>query len=149
MPPFLFWKGRDWGSHNEDTYSTARNCGDWDPSLQSPNLVSNPSRQGFLSWTWPHPGVSELCWALATVLSLAEGLQRDTQYIFSVPESMEDNNVVVSFNVMPQNLKAENEGFPLNFQVFKVREIASGPAHSGHLCITCEERAAKRAGRLH
>ena len=50
----------------------------------------------------------------------AEGLQRDTQYIFSVPESMEGNNVIVSFNVMPQNLKAENEKFPLNFHVFKV-----------------------------
>ncbi|XP_011369052.1 calpain-13 [Pteropus vampyrus] len=50
----------------------------------------------------------------------AEGLQRDTQYIFSVPESTEGNNVIVSFNVMPQNLKAENEKFPLNFHVFKV-----------------------------
>ncbi|ELK14102.1 Calpain-13 [Pteropus alecto] len=49
----------------------------------------------------------------------AEGLQRDTQYIFSVPESTESNNVIVSFNVMPQNLKAENEKFPLNFHVFK------------------------------
>nr|KAF6446147.1 calpain 13 [Rousettus aegyptiacus] len=50
----------------------------------------------------------------------AEGLQKDTQYIFSVPESLEGNNVIVSFNVMPQNLKAENEKFPLNFHVFKV-----------------------------
>uniref|UniRef100_A0A673T4A4 Calpain-13 n=1 Tax=Suricata suricatta TaxID=37032 RepID=A0A673T4A4_SURSU len=49
-----------------------------------------------------------------------EGLQRDMQYIFSVPESMEDNNVVISFNIMPQNLKAKDEKFPLNFKVFKV-----------------------------
>ncbi|XP_023614396.1 calpain-13 [Myotis lucifugus] len=48
------------------------------------------------------------------------GLQRDTQYIFSVPESVEGNNVVVSFNIAPQNVKAEDEKFPLNFQVFKV-----------------------------
>lgn len=49
-----------------------------------------------------------------------EGLQRDTQYIFSVPESVEGNNVVVSFNIMPQNVKAVDKKFPLNFQVFKV-----------------------------
>ncbi|EPQ20138.1 Calpain-13 [Myotis brandtii] len=49
-----------------------------------------------------------------------EGLQRDTQYFFSVPESVEGNNVVVSFNIVPQNVKAEDEKFPLNFQVFKV-----------------------------
>ncbi|KAK1333178.1 hypothetical protein QTO34_006715 [Cnephaeus nilssonii] len=49
-----------------------------------------------------------------------EGLQRDTQYIFSVPESVGGSNVVVSFNIMPQHVKAEDEKFPLNFQVFKV-----------------------------
>ncbi|XP_070285045.1 calpain-13 [Myotis yumanensis] len=51
---------------------------------------------------------------------VSEGLQRDAQYIFSVPESVEGNNVVVSFNIAPQNVKAEYEKFPLNFQVFKV-----------------------------
>ncbi|GAB5569930.1 calpain-13 isoform X3 [Prionailurus iriomotensis] len=49
-----------------------------------------------------------------------EELLRDTQFIFSVPESMEDNNVVMSFNIMPQNLKAKDEKFPLTFKVFKV-----------------------------
>ncbi|XP_039094365.1 calpain-13 [Hyaena hyaena] len=50
------------------------------------------------------------------------GLLRDTQYIFSVPESMEDNSVIMSFNIMPQNLKAKDNKFPLNFKVFKVRQ---------------------------
>nr|KAF6307658.1 calpain 13 [Myotis myotis] len=49
-----------------------------------------------------------------------EGLQRDTQYLFSVPESVEGNNVIVSFNIRPQNVKAEDGKFPLNFQVYKV-----------------------------
>lgn len=49
-----------------------------------------------------------------------EGLQKDTQYIFSVPESVGGGNVIVSFNIMPQHVKAEDEKFPLNFQVFKV-----------------------------
>ncbi|XP_040352811.1 calpain-13 [Herpailurus yagouaroundi] len=49
-----------------------------------------------------------------------EELLRDTQFVFSVPESMEDNNVVMSFNIMPQNLKAKDEKFPLTFKVFKV-----------------------------
>lgn len=79
-----------------------------------------------------------------TGLALAEGLQKDTQYIFSVPESLEGNNVIVSFIVMPQNLKAENEKFPLNFHVFKVREPASGLARSGHLRITCGEELPSR-----
>lgn len=57
MPPSLFLKGRDRGSQNKDACSTASNCGDWDPGLRSPNPVSNPSHQGSLSWTWPHPGV--------------------------------------------------------------------------------------------
>uniref|UniRef100_A0A8C0D0E5 Calpain 13 n=1 Tax=Balaenoptera musculus TaxID=9771 RepID=A0A8C0D0E5_BALMU len=57
----------------------------------------------------------------------AEGPQRDMQYIFSLPESMENNNVIVSFNfVMPQNLKAKDRTFPLKSEVFKVRQHASG-----------------------
>uniref|UniRef100_A0A8C0LHS3 Calpain 13 n=1 Tax=Canis lupus dingo TaxID=286419 RepID=A0A8C0LHS3_CANLU len=47
-----------------------------------------------------------------------KGPLRDMQYIFSVPESMEHDNVITSFNVMPQNLKAKGE-FPLTFEVFK------------------------------
>ncbi|XP_066122929.1 calpain-13 isoform X1 [Saccopteryx bilineata] len=49
-----------------------------------------------------------------------EGPQRNTQYTFSVPESMEGNNVIVSINIMPENLKEKDDKFPLNFQVFKV-----------------------------
>ncbi|XP_023566778.1 calpain-13 [Octodon degus] len=46
---------------------------------------------------------------------------RNAQYLFSVRESQGGDNVVVSFTVMPQGLKIEEEeGFPLNFQVFKV-----------------------------
>ncbi|KAF0876294.1 CAN13 protein, partial [Crocuta crocuta] len=52
-----------------------------------------------------------------------EGLLRDTQYIFSVPESMEDNSVIMSFNIMPQNLKAKDNKFPLNFKVFKFQSF--------------------------
>ncbi|XP_054422070.1 calpain-13 [Pteronotus mesoamericanus] len=48
------------------------------------------------------------------------GLQSDMQYIFSVPESMGGNNVVVSFSIMPQILNASDERFPLGFRVFKV-----------------------------
>ncbi|XP_007470958.1 PREDICTED: calpain-13 [Lipotes vexillifer] len=51
----------------------------------------------------------------------AEGPQRDMQYIFSVPESMENNNVIMSFNfVMPQNLKAKDRTFPPKSEVFKI-----------------------------
>nr|XP_023422139.1 calpain-13 [Cavia porcellus] len=46
--------------------------------------------------------------------------RRNAQYFFSVGESQGGNNVVVSFTVMPQSLKAEEQGFPLSFQVFKV-----------------------------
>ncbi|XP_057599014.1 calpain-13 [Hippopotamus amphibius kiboko] len=49
-----------------------------------------------------------------------EGPQRDIQYIFSVPDSMENNNVIVSFNIVSQNLKAKDRTFPLKFEVFKV-----------------------------
>ncbi|XP_016074409.1 PREDICTED: calpain-13 [Miniopterus natalensis] len=49
-----------------------------------------------------------------------EGFERDTQYIFSVPERVEGNNVVVSCSIAPQNLNTD-EKFPLNFHVFKVR----------------------------
>lgn len=49
------------------------------------------------------------------------------QYIFSVPESMGNNYVIVSFNfIMPQNLKAKDRTFPLKSEVFKVRQHASG-----------------------
>ncbi|KAL2773775.1 calpain-13 [Daubentonia madagascariensis] len=46
----------------------------------------------------------------------------DAQYHFSVKEHTEGTNVVVSFTVpgVPPSMKAEEEKFPLNFQVFKV-----------------------------
>lgn len=74
-----------------------------------------------------------------TALSHAEELLRDMQFIFSVPESMEDNNVVMSFNIMPQNLKAKDEKFPLTFKVFKVRQPASGLALSD-ICVFLVQR---------
>uniref|UniRef100_A0A8D0T456 Calpain-13 n=1 Tax=Sus scrofa TaxID=9823 RepID=A0A8D0T456_PIG len=43
------------------------------------------------------------------------------QHVFSVPDSMETNNVIVSFNIKPQNVKAKGRTFPLKFEVFKVR----------------------------
>ncbi|KAB0362273.1 hypothetical protein FD754_006429 [Muntiacus muntjak] len=48
------------------------------------------------------------------------GYQRDMQYIFSVPDSVENNNVIMSFNIGPQNLKAKDRTFPLKYKVFKV-----------------------------
>ncbi|XP_063086400.1 calpain-13 isoform X3 [Cavia porcellus] len=49
--------------------------------------------------------------------------RRNAQYFFSVGESQGGNNVVVSFTVMPQSLKAEEQGFPLSFQVFKFQKF--------------------------
>uniref|UniRef100_A0A8C2VQW3 Calpain 13 n=1 Tax=Chinchilla lanigera TaxID=34839 RepID=A0A8C2VQW3_CHILA len=45
---------------------------------------------------------------------------RNARYLFSVRESQGGDNVVVSFTVTPQGLKAEEEAFPLSFQVIKV-----------------------------
>ncbi|CAD7676507.1 unnamed protein product [Nyctereutes procyonoides] len=68
----------------------------------------------------PHERWSQMMFKnRATPGNAAEGPLRDMQYIFSVPESMEHDNVITSFNVMPQNLKAKGE-FPLTFEVFKV-----------------------------
>ena len=52
---------------------------------------------------------------------------------------MEDNNVVMSFNIMPQNLKAKDEKFPLTFKVFKVRQPALGLALSD-ICVFLVQR---------
>ncbi|XP_069350859.1 calpain-13 [Eulemur rufifrons] len=51
----------------------------------------------------------------------AGGPQSDAHYPFSVQEHTEGTNVVVSFTVtaMPPSMKAENEEFPLDFQVLK------------------------------
>ncbi|KAM7078844.1 calpain-13 [Molossus nigricans] len=68
----------------------------------------------------PHERWSQMTFkSHVTPGNTTEGLPQNTQYIFSVPESMDSNNVAVSFNIMPQNLRAEDK-FPLNFQVFKV-----------------------------
>ncbi|XP_008590127.1 PREDICTED: calpain-13, partial [Galeopterus variegatus] len=69
----------------------------------------------------PHERWSQMVFKNQVVLGTAAGgPRRDTQYRFSVQEHMEGNNVVVSFTIMPQSLRAEDEKFPLNFQVFKV-----------------------------
>lgn len=47
-----------------------------------------------------------------------EGPQKDAQYFFSVSESTENNNVIVTFNIMPQSSQAGE--YPLGFQVYKV-----------------------------
>ncbi|XP_040081629.1 calpain-13 [Oryx dammah] len=49
-----------------------------------------------------------------------EGYQKGMQYTFSVPDSMENNNVIMSFNIGPQNLKAKDRTFPVKYEVFKV-----------------------------
>ncbi|KAF6320914.1 calpain 13 [Rhinolophus ferrumequinum] len=66
----------------------------------------------------PHERWSQMAFKDHVALSLAKGPQENRQYIFTVPESTEDNNVIVSFSIMPQSLKA-NE-FPLSFHVYKV-----------------------------
>uniref|UniRef100_A0A8C7EWK7 Calpain 13 n=1 Tax=Neovison vison TaxID=452646 RepID=A0A8C7EWK7_NEOVI len=59
-------------------------------------------------------------------LSHAEGLSRDTQSIFSVPEGMESNNTIMSINTIPQNLKAKDK-FPLSLSVFKFQHYQKLP----------------------
>ncbi|XP_008849180.1 calpain-13 [Nannospalax galili] len=45
------------------------------------------------------------------------GPGRDAQYLFGVQELTEGSNAVVAFTIMSQSLKAEDETFPLYFQV--------------------------------
>ncbi|ELK27345.1 Calpain-13 [Myotis davidii] len=71
----------------------------------------------------PHERWSQMTFKNHMTPGNTTGLERDTQYIFSVPESVEGNNVIVSFNIRPQNVKAEDGKFPLNFQVFKFRHF--------------------------
>lgn len=70
------------------------------------------------------------------------------QYFFCVPENMESNNVIVSFNIMPQNVRTKNKEFPLIFSVFKVRPLASGLTLWDIVCVLVE-RAANQVGKLH
>jgi len=63
------------------------------------------------------------------------------QYIFSVPDSMENNNVIMSFNIGPQNLKAKDRTFPLKYEVFKVRQYVSGLVLWGHFHTPWVEKA--------
>ncbi|KAG8510204.1 Calpain-13 [Galemys pyrenaicus] len=53
----------------------------------------------------------------------AEGLPKYSQYIFSVPDNTRGNNVVVSFTIMPEDFKVEQEKFPLSFEVFKFQHL--------------------------
>ena len=63
------------------------------------------------------------------------------QYIFSVPDSMENNNVIMSFNIGTQNLKAKDRTFPLKYKVFKVRQHVSGLALWGNFHTPWVEKA--------
>lgn len=63
--------------------------------------------------------------------------QRDMQYIFSVPDSMENNNVIMSFNIGPQNLKAKDSTFPLKYNVFKVDYQVWPPPYCRLLLLLC------------
>ncbi|XP_055981756.1 calpain-13 [Sorex fumeus] len=53
--------------------------------------------------------------------SPADGFWRDTQFLFSVSDSIRGENTVVSFTIMPQDISKEDDKFPLSFDVFKVR----------------------------
>ncbi|XP_072794059.1 calpain-13 [Vicugna pacos] len=68
----------------------------------------------------PHERWSQMMFKNHVIPGNTAEFQRDVQYLFSVPDSMESSNVVMSFNIMPQNLKAKDRMFPLNFEVFKV-----------------------------
>ncbi|XP_034515575.1 calpain-13 [Ailuropoda melanoleuca] len=82
--------------------------------------ICNQFPVGLNEGSMPHERWSQMMFKnRATPGDTTEGLRRDTQYIFSVPEGMESNNVIMSINIMLQNLKAR-EKFPLSFKVFKV-----------------------------
>ncbi|KFO23311.1 Calpain-13 [Fukomys damarensis] len=69
----------------------------------------------------PHEKWCQMTFKNQVILGNSAGEpRRNTQYLFNVRESQGGSDVVVSFTVMPQGLKAEEEGFPLSFQVFKV-----------------------------
>ncbi|KAM6180350.1 calpain-13 [Erethizon dorsatum] len=69
----------------------------------------------------PHERWCQMIFKNQAILGKQAGdARRNAQYRFSVQESQGGDNVVVSFTVMPQSLKAKKEGFPLSFQVFKV-----------------------------
>uniref|UniRef100_A0A4W2D2H9 Uncharacterized protein n=1 Tax=Bos indicus x Bos taurus TaxID=30522 RepID=A0A4W2D2H9_BOBOX len=68
----------------------------------------------------PHERWSQMMFKDHLIPGNTEGYQRGMQYIFSVPDSMENNNVIMSFNIGPQNLKAKDRTFPLKYEVFKV-----------------------------
>lgn len=56
-------------------------------------------------------------------VSLPVGHGGDAQYFFQVEEATDGNNVIVAFTVMSQSVKADEERFPLHFQVFKVSNL--------------------------
>lgn len=63
------------------------------------------------------------------------------QHTFSVPDSMENNNVIMSFNIGPQNIKAKDRTFPVKYEVFKVRQYVSRLALWGHFHTPWVEKA--------
>ncbi|XP_057165317.1 calpain-13 [Ursus arctos] len=84
--------------------------------------ICNQFPVGLNEGSMPHDRWSQMTFKNRTTPGdTTEGLPRGTQYIFSVPEGTESNNVIMSVNVMPQNLKARDK-FPLSFKVFKVRQ---------------------------
>ncbi|XP_019522825.1 PREDICTED: calpain-13 [Hipposideros armiger] len=65
-----------------------------------------------------HGNMTQGGWSQEMFKDHIEGPQKDAQYFFSVSESTENNNVIVSFNIMPESLQAKE--YPLGFQVYKV-----------------------------
>ncbi|XP_012582799.1 PREDICTED: calpain-13 [Condylura cristata] len=63
---------------------------------------------------------SQMAFKDRVIPGTSAGLQKNVQYIFSVPDNAQSNNVVVSFTIMPRDFKTEEEKFPLSFEVFKV-----------------------------
>ncbi|XP_064350277.1 calpain-13 [Camelus dromedarius] len=86
----------------------------------------------------PHERWSQMTFKNHVIPGNTAEFQRDVQYLFSVPDSMESSNVVVSFNIMPQNLKAKDKMFPLNFEVFKVdSQVWPPPPSLASYCPIC------------
>ncbi|XP_059044681.1 calpain-13 [Mustela lutreola] len=89
-----------------DNFSCLHICNQFPVSLNQGNV--------------PHERWSQVMFKnSATPGNTTEGLSRDTQSIFSVPEGMESHNAIMSINIIQQNLKAKDK-FPLSLSVFKV-----------------------------
>ncbi|XP_045835744.1 calpain-13 [Meles meles] len=83
-------------------------------------LICNQFPVGLNQGNVPHERWSRMMLKNSTTPgNTTEGLPRDTQHVFSVPEGMESNNAIISINIILQNLKAKDR-FPLSLKVFKV-----------------------------